>query len=599
MLYRLHLIGLLLAALVSILAAWWVRRQTRDRVGTMMVVLLLSHGTMALLAVVQLLGSTASWQIFWYRLWYLFGLVLPIVWFLLAVYYVGREHWLTKPVWAVVLASPIVPVALWITDPYHGLFVAEFVFESDPFDRVVLEETEIGLTVIGVLFLYWFFAFGLFLRQFLFPRRTQRWQAGAVLGGFIAIFVTTALTDAPFVPAPGFPYSLYGGGIFGALVALALFRTQLFSVSPLAHETIFESIEDAILVVDADRSIADFNEIASNLFPDLEDRIGDTLDEAYPGLVADDDTCCDGGGASAIIEQLDRTLDTPFAGAVRVSTPEKSRTLRINVSEITSGGEPRGYALIMRDVTELEQYTIDLEHKTDQLERFASVLSHDLRNPVSIASGYVELTRETGDLEHLEDVTIALERMDETIEDLLTLSREGDAIDETDAVTLRSLVADAWTTSDTQTLTLENEIEPEYRIRTDPSRLRTLLENLFRNAADHGAETVRVERLGVETRTGTGAGTETGTETETANQTGFIVSDDGPGIPEAERERVLEYGYSSADGTGIGLAIVSSVVTAHGWSLSVGESDQGGAQFTVSNVERVLSHDVASVPNDD
>lgn len=63
-LYAAHLIGLLFVALISLLAARWVRRQTRDRAGTAMCALLIGHGLIALLTVVQLLGSTAAWQIF-------------------------------------------------------------------------------------------------------------------------------------------------------------------------------------------------------------------------------------------------------------------------------------------------------------------------------------------------------------------------------------------------------------------------------------------------------------------------------------------------------------------------------------------------------
>jgi signal transduction histidine kinase len=69
---------------------------------------------------------------------------------------------------------------------------------------------------------------------------------------------------------------------------------------------------------------------------------------------------------------------------------------------------------------------------------------------------------------------------------------------------------------------------------------------------------------------------------------GFYVADDGPGIPEAERERIFEAGYSTADeGTGFGLRIVEQVVDAHGWEVTVTESEQGGARFDVTGVGRV------------
>jgi NAD(P)-dependent dehydrogenase (short-subunit alcohol dehydrogenase family) len=60
---------------------------------------------------------------------------------------------------------------------------------------------------------------------------------------------------------------------------------------------------------------------------------------------------------------------------------------------------------------------------------------------------------------------------------------------------------------------------------------------------------------------------------------GFFVADDGPGFPEEDRRRVLEEGYSTADGTGIGLAIVRQIAEAHGWAVAVAESEAGGARL--------------------
>jgi signal transduction histidine kinase len=67
---------------------------------------------------------------------------------------------------------------------------------------------------------------------------------------------------------------------------------------------------------------------------------------------------------------------------------------------------------------------------------------------------------------------------------------------------------------------------------------------------------------------------------------GFHVSDDGPGIPEEERERVFETGYSaSGTGHGLGLAIVREIAEGQGWDVRVTESTEGGARFEITGVE--------------
>jgi sensor histidine kinase regulating citrate/malate metabolism len=66
-----------------------------------------------------------------------------------------------------------------------------------------------------------------------------------------------------------------------------------------------------------------------------------------------------------------------------------------------------------------------------------------------------------------------------------------------------------------------------------------------------------------------------------------LPDDDGPGVPESERERVFERGYSTREeGTGFGLHIVSDVVEGHGWEVTVTESAAGGARFELSSVDR-------------
>jgi signal transduction histidine kinase len=69
---------------------------------------------------------------------------------------------------------------------------------------------------------------------------------------------------------------------------------------------------------------------------------------------------------------------------------------------------------------------------------------------------------------------------------------------------------------------------------------------------------------------------------ETGSVLGFFVADDGAGIPESDREEVFEHGYTTNTvGTGFGLSIVEEIVEGHGWTISVGESDAGGARFDV------------------
>jgi PAS domain S-box-containing protein len=208
----------------------------------------------------------------------------------------------------------------------------------------------------------------------------------------------------------------------------------------------------------------------------------------------------------------------------------------------------------------------EFKQKNERLEEFASIVSHDLRSPLGVAKGHLELAEGTSQSDRLEKARDAIERSQALIEDLLTLAREGDRVDETEPVRLAKMAKNSWETVKTGHATVE--AGGPCVIEADRSRLKQLFENLYRNAVEHGGDDVTVSVGGM--------------------SGGFYVADTGPGIPEDEREAVFEAGYStSEDGTGFGLRIVEQIAEAHGWELAVTEGERGGARFEFTGVERV------------
>ncbi|WP_321112664.1 PAS domain S-box protein [Halorussus salinisoli] len=284
-----------------------------------------------------------------------------------------------------------------------------------------------------------------------------------------------------------------------------------------------------------------------------------------------------------IIENDEADDDTPhYELRVRTKAGEV-RYVELSVQVISYNGE-LGHLGSARDVTERRQRKRKVERQNERLKEFASVVSHDLRNPLNVAQGHLGLARETGEDRHFEKTGSALDRMESLIEDLLKLARQGQDVSETDQVDLEAVVRRAWSTVSTGAATLDVAVELA-EIEADDGRLQELFENLFRNAVEHGGDdvTVRVGVLGggVDTREESNAD-EAPTATH-GGRDGFYVEDDGPGIPEDERERVFEHGHTTADGgSGLGLSIVSSIVDAHGWSVTATESEAGGARFEIS-----------------
>jgi signal transduction histidine kinase len=235
-----------------------------------------------------------------------------------------------------------------------------------------------------------------------------------------------------------------------------------------------------------------------------------------------------------------------------------------------------------------------LARRNRHLDDFVSVVPHDLRNPLNVAMARTELASEECDSEHLADVVRAHDRMEALIEDLLTLARQEEETIEMETIDLATMVRRCWRNVDTGDGS--PEIDGDRSIRGDESRLTRLFENLLRNAVEHGSTGSAEEPHDSVADGSTGGGPAAGDGervafdgngvTVGAREGGFYVADDGPGIPPDEREQVFESGYStSSEGTGFGLSIVREIVDAHGWEISVEESEDGGARFVVTGVE--------------
>ncbi len=250
----------------------------------------------------------------------------------------------------------------------------------------------------------------------------------------------------------------------------------------------------------------------------------------------------------------------------------------------------------IRSEAEVRQQKRELERKSERLEEFASILSHDLRSPLSVASGWLDLLEADATNEGataIENVETALERMETLIDDLLVVSREGWTVENRRTVEADRLVGEAWAAVATEEATLECEWSGT--VEADPDRLAQAFENLFRNAVEHGStspqsqapeDAVEHGSTNPDSQTRQDAVEHAGPSVTVRvgpleDGEGFYVADDGPGIPPEERDSVFEMGVSGDGGTGLGLAIVERIVTAHGWSISAGESASGGARFDI------------------
>jgi PAS domain S-box-containing protein len=342
------------------------------------------------------------------------------------------------------------------------------------------------------------------------------------------------------------------------------YQTELRGLAE-EYEAFLNSVEDAIFLIDVEQpDDGDIRFEFERLSPSYERQTGLSTGEVKgrtPRNVFGDEQGMD------LEANYHRCVNVgePISYQEELRVGEGARFWQTKLAPVVTGDEITRLVGVTRNVTDRVERERQLRQQNERLDEFASVISHDLRNPLNVAQGRATLLADQAESEHLDPLLQALDRMEAIVEDTLTLARQGETIDETESVRLTDLVGKCWATVDTVDATIE--IVDEMILQGDPDRLQHVFENLFRNAVEHGGSdvTVRVGRYG---------------------EQGIYVEDDGLGIPAAKREDVLEPGHSSASGgTGFGLTIVKRIVEAHGWKLSVAEGTDGGARFEFEMAE--------------
>ena len=524
--------------------------------------------------------------------------------------YTGREFHERRSVQAAlvgVLGSLLVLAPLnflGVTD----LLWTDLVVVRDPLSYVVIEHS-IGVVVLltvllGLIGYSWF----VLTNYLLATASGSGTQVLLILLGGLSIGVAELLGQAGLLPAAGLHHATFGALPYVVFSTFGLFRFDLLDVLPVARNAVVEHLADPVLVLDDDRRLVDYNATAVGTWPALPEKKGSPFTAAFPSL------------ADRIeLPTAGRTATTDRITLARDGT---ERHYSVTTTPITRGrsGTVGWYAILFRDVTDLEQSRWQLEKQNERLDQVATTISHDLRNPITVASGQTEaLAMELDEWDvaperrdhaegRISSTQDSLGRMEDIVDDILTLAREGKTVDQTGSVDLGETARDAWANVDTDDATLT--VTADRQFRADRSKLLTIFENLFRNAVEHSSTSERtpsddaVERGSTGTRNSVSSGdavehSSTSPRSQASEGVtvevgptadGFYVADDGPGIPTEHADDIFEYGYTTTgDGTGLGLSIVRTMAESHGWTVELDREDERGTRFLFGNVDTVVT----------
>jgi len=621
------LVAAFLLSTVSVLASWSQRRGPTETWGAVtQLALLLWAGSMLL----TVSSTTLEAKLFWLLLFLPTIPLLSVSATFFTAHFTGRTEWLTRPRVALLFGYPLAVLALAATNWYHGLLVVDPVLETWAGGLLFQGSWELLTYRWGPAFwLLPILSYGLavvycwWLVDFVRHSRNVYRTFGAVI---LVMNLAIALASIPSAfqvsPLPHFLLVPHVQLVLGGLLVLVTssvkvarmvpvdrvmnaFGSRFGDVVTLARDFVVEEIDNGILVLDGEDRVVDVNRTAKKMLG-REKLVGNDLAE-----LIDLESITDFGDLEAVLRGNEPVSE--METEVWIRTPNDRRCYHVSISELADGDDTVGHVVMLHDITvqkrrqqrlekrereleqqkrALQQRTEQLEHQNERLDRFASIVSHDLRNPLTVGGGYVDTLEEQlamvpddspVDPEIAAEIRRSHDRMEAIIEDALTLARQGKAITETENVSLGALARDAWGNVDTTAGRIR--VESDLSFRGDEDRLLNVFENLFRNSIEHGSSEGPDPADSVGDADGNRAPV-TVAVGALSRDSGFYVEDDGPGFSPDHLDQVFDHGFTTAaEGTGLGLAIVADVVRAHGWEIDARNATDGGARIEVTGVE--------------
>lgn len=456
-----------------------------------------------------------------------------------------------------VIASLILPVfvtvSYWTNPLFELMYTDASLISSGPVMVLYLEQTTLGSLTFVTMLLYAYIGIA-WLVKYSIQAGTRMHRKQGVLVMLTGLIVSTGGTLS-YLDLHPYPNAYFTTTVFiiGSIPLFwAFYGHQFLSVVPIARREVVQGMSESLLVVDSDNTVIDTNTEFNKLFVADGDVLGRDITDAFPSQSTFYKDVAENAVAKS---EFEYTVDG------------ETKFMKVRQSPLTNSKNAFvGRVFLFEDITTERTQKLELKQQNERLDKFASVVSHDLRNPLAAAMGYTDVVREqVDDEQYVETIDRNLDRMDTMIDEVLEISRQGTELENPEITSGKDLVETAWTFVDNEDATLV--VEGDMQVETEPERLQRAFENLMRNSIDHGGRDVTVE-IGFED--------------------GLIyLEDTGPGVPDEHRDGLFEFGKThSDDGTGFGLSIVQSIIQAHGWEIDVVDPQNGsGARFEIRGVD--------------
>ncbi len=589
---------LILAAVVSAglgIAVW----RRRPGVGVVPFVLLIVGVTeWATGNVFELLMVDLSAKLVFARLDYLGIGLVPAAWLVFTLEYTGRQQWVTRRTIGWLAVEPVLlQVALW-TNPLHHLFWAETGIKLS--DSLAYLDISYGVLFwVHASYSYLLLLAGtmLLIRAFVNAPELYRGQITTILVGAFAPWIANLLYLSNLNPLPDIDLTPLAFSITGAAIGWSMYRFQLLDIVPVARDRVIESMNDAVIVLDARSRIVDVNPAGLSLLGGVPasqvigQPAGDVLSAHYPDTVNDF-----------------RDVESAQAEISLNGDPVRHFELRISPLHLRNE-QLTGRLIVMHEITRRKQIAAQIEAQNRALiqanedlnrarvqaeeasrlkSEFLATISHELRTPLNSVIGYGDLllTGLAGELndkqrDYVQRSLSNGERLLNLINELLDLSKiEAGRLELVQQpFALATLLDDTHTRmqtlADQKGLAFNTRLDPALpeQITGDAKRIEQIIVNLVSNAikyTEQGWIELRLDRLN-------------------DDQWAIVVIDTGIGIPPHAIEYIFDEfrqvdgtTHRQFQGTGLGLSIVRKLTQVMGGTVQIQSEVNRGSTFTVT-----------------
>jgi signal transduction histidine kinase len=489
-----------------------------------------------------LIMPTVTSKIVFYILGFVFAFAAVGAWLYFCAAYTGRPP-RQAPYRNIAIGVFLIFVVLKLTNPLHNLyFTTEWT--TEPFPHLVIHHQPLYWIVLGLSYAVIAVGFFMLLERFYHTGTDSRPLVGLI--GLTALPAVATILSGQVEGVLPLMYEPPGVALFAVGTLFVYFRR--FETIQLTGGT-----DAPTIFLDQDGRIRDYNHAAQTIFPTLQASIGTPV----------------GSLNSPLSDQLTEP------GVITVGQGEETQFYEVTSTPFMSGEVTTGQLVTITDVTDRETYRQQLEEKTEQLEALNRVVRHDIRNDMTVILGWGEQLQD-----HVtEDGTDALNRVlrksrhvieltDIAGDFVESLTDEGTA--ELEPIALHEVLeAELATVRDSHpdaNFRVSGDI-PQVSVQAN-EMLSSVFRNLFENAVQHNDEETPEITITCEENT------------ETVR---VRIADNGPGIPDSQKEQVFGKGEKGIEspGTGIGLYLVHTLTEQFGGDVRVEDNEPKGTVFIV------------------